>query len=125
MATLTAVATGLPLAIKGIVALVDRLKGSGNGEKEKKPLAVALAKTLFEGLETPGLGLPKEVTEISRLVQDAWAELNAKGVLKGFDTQLDAVPGMAMDSPLMLLCAASLESQAARLRALAAMEGKK
>lgn len=113
---LAAIAGLLPIAVRGIVMLIDRIKGDGTGA-EKKPLAVDIVKLLFENLQksTPGLGLPQSAAEIGKLVEDTVARLNGEGKLKGFAT----IVGDEIDSGLMIVCAAMLEQNAKRLRALA------
>ena len=114
ISTIGAITTALPLALKGIVTLVERLKGNGSG-KDKKPLAVSLAKTLFDALrDTPGLGLPESVEEIGNLVEATVTELNGAGRLKGYETVVDTI-----DAGTLTLCASMLELKAGQLRELA------
>jgi len=110
------IASMLPAAIKGIIAIVDKIKGSGGGA-EKKPLAIDIVKLIFDTLQktVPGLGLPQDVAEIAKVVQDNVDALNAAGALKGHDT---LVP-LAVDAPLLTLCASLLETKASQLRQLA------
>lgn len=114
LTTISAITTVLPLAVKGIVTLVEKIKGDGTG-KEKKPLAVNLIKTLFDSLKgTPGLGLPDSVEEIGNLVEAVVKELNGAGQLKGHDTIVST-----MDAGTLNLCATLMEGKAAQLRELA------
>ncbi len=105
----------LPVVLKGVVSLVERIKGNGKGPEEKKPLAVDIIKTLFASLQAPGVGLPKDDKEIGVLVESTVAELNAAGKLKGYATVVDS----DIDAPLLELCAVLLEGQARRLRVMA------
>ena len=105
----------LPSIVKGIVAIVDKVKGSGSGA-DKKPLAVDLVTPIFSAIQktTPGLGLPQDAGEIAKIVQDNVDALNAAGALKGHSTLV----APAVDGPLLILCASLLESKASQLRQL-------
>lgn len=105
----------IPAAARAVVALVEKIKGSGGGKDEKKPLATELLKLLFGAAQkhAPGVGLPQDDVELDGLVQSAWSELQSAGQLKGHATRLDA-----LDDATLEVCAAALEAQAARLRTL-------
>lgn len=110
----------LPVAAKGVVRLVERIKGHGNGPTEKKPMADGLLAALFGLLENavPGLGLPQG-DEVGQLVQSAWEALNKAGKLKGPDTSLDddEVPADApFSKTTLVLCATLMEREAANMR---------
>lgn len=108
----------IPIAAKGVVRLVERVKGRGNGPTDKKPMAEELLGGLLRAIQAdvPGLGLPQG-GEVGQLVQDAWAALQSSGKLKGHETALeddDTPEGLSKGT--LLLCAEVLESEAARIR---------
>jgi hypothetical protein len=112
----------VPVAAKGVVRLVERLKGRGKGTEVKKPMADSILADLFKLAEqlVPGLGLPQG-GEVGAIIQAAWEELNSAGKLKGEATALDpdaeSTPAMpVLSKGTMLLCAAVLEREAAQLR---------
>lgn len=78
----------LPIAVPLVARLVDRLFGSGQGQK-KKSSAVEIIKALVAQFAAPGVGLPGD-SEIADLVEDAVAALNQAGVLNGTATTIDA-----------------------------------
>lgn len=105
----------LPVIAKGVVLLVDKIKGDGTGA-EKKPLATELLQLIFGNLRTstPGLGLPNDAAGIGSIVEDTVKSLNGQGKLKGHATVVDS----AIDAALLKLCATFLESKAQELRSM-------
>ncbi len=103
----------IPVALKTVVTLVDKIKGGGSGA-EKKPLAINLVKLLFDALgkSTPGLGLPTSDSEIGKLVEDMVGALNAEGKLQGHATVVEG-----LDTGTLLVCASMLEDKARTIRA--------
>lgn len=105
----------LPVIAKGVVLLVDKIKGSGTGA-EKKPLATEILQLIFGNLQTstPGLGLPSDMAGVGAIVEDTVKNLNDQGKLKGHATVVDS----DIDAALLNLCATFLESKARELRSM-------
>ena len=104
------VPTVMPLLAK----LMDKVFGKGTG-KLKLVAGTALGQTLMtvlqKELEGTGISLPTSAAEIQALLQSTVDDLNAKGLLKGAATSLDAtapIPGSLGLAAMLLETAAAL-----------------